>query len=290
MILVTAGTSQFGQATIDFLLKKGVPASEITAQVRDTARAQSLGSKGINLVKADYRDYSSLVNAFAGIDKMLFISSGEIAGRSEQHQNVVNAAKEAGVKHVIYTGVLTTNETGTSAIAMVSESHIKTEAWLKSSGLAYTIMKNTVYMDMLPMFIGEASIETGTIYLPAGDGKSSYVLRSEMAEAAANILTSEGHEGKIYPITSEKTWSYHDIAAILTGILGKEIKYVSPTPEEYGQVLADAKVPAEYIGMFTGFSLAKAKGELSTTDGTLSRLLGRNPTDVKTFLKQVYGK
>lgn len=288
MILVTAATSKFGQAAVNFLLKNGVSASNISGMVRDMAKAEPLKAKGISLVTGDYTDYNSLVKAFSGVDKMLFISSGDLSNRSEQHKNVVDAAKEAGVKHIVYTSFLSTNETETSPIAMVSESHKKTEAWLKESGLDYTIMKNTTYMDMLPIFIGEKAIETGTIYLPAGNGKSTYVLREEMAEAAANILTSSGHEGKFYKITSEKAWSYTEIAEILTNILGKQIQYVSPSPEEFSKTLADAGVPEEYIGLFTGFAVAKAKGEFTITDNTLEKLLGRKPTNLATYLKQVY--
>ena len=289
MILITAATSQFGQAAIDHLINLGVPTSEITGMVRDLEKAAPLKEKGISLVVGDYLDSASLEKAFAGVDKLLFISSGEVQGRSEQHKNVVEAAKAAKVGYIVYTSFYGNDYTANSAISMVSESHLKTEAWLKESGIPHTILKNTVYMDMLPMFIGEQGIASGTIFQPAGQGSSSYVLRTEMAEAAARVLTSEGHAGKVYPISSAQTWSYEDIAAILTDILGKPFTYVAPSAEEFGKAMTEAGVPAAYIGLFTGFALAKAGGELDTPDNTLETLLGRKPTDVKTYLSQVYG-
>lgn len=288
MILITAATSHFGQATIKFLLEKGVPPTDIIAMVRDEVKAEPIKAQGVSLVKGDYEDYDSLLKGFAGIDKMLFISSGDMSNRTAHHLNVVKAAKEAGVGNIVYTSFLSNNETETSAIWSIGESHKKAEQAMKESGMTYTFLKNTLYLDYVPMFMGEKVLETGTIYLPAGEGKSTFVLREEMAEAAANILTTKGHENKTYKISSEKTWSYREIAQILTNITGKPIKYVSPTPEEFGETMKKAGVPDMYIGVFTVFSVAIAQNELNTPDNTLEKLLGRKPTDLETFFNQVY--
>ncbi len=288
MILVTGATGQFGKSAIDFLLKNGISSSNIVAFVRDEEKANELKNQGVVLRIGDYDNYTSLVNAFKGVEKLLFVSGSDIIKLSTQHQNVVSAAKEAGVKHVVYTSFLGKDETETSPLWIVIESHLKTEAWLRESGLDYTILKNTLYMDFVPAFLGENVLKAGIIYLPADNGKVGAVLRSEMAEATTNILTSANHEGKTYNFTSHEAFSYHEVAQHLSEITGKQINYISPTADEYGQTLSGYGVPTDLIGLFTGFAVAQASGELEIVGSDLEQLLGRKPTSVKTFLSQVY--
>ena len=287
-ILVTGATGNFGKATIDFLLQKGIAAGQISAFARDESKATDLKTKGINVIRGNYDDYASLVAAFKGIDKLLFVSGSDVTKRVVQHESVVKAAIEAGVKHVIYTSFERKNETETSPIATVAEAHLKTEKWLKESGLTYTILKNNLYMDLIPVFIGDKVLETGMVYLPAGEGKAGFTLRNDMAEATANILVTSGHEGKIYDITNVETYTYGDVASAIAGITGKAIKYVSPTVEEYIRTLTGAGVPAEYSGMFAGFASAQFEGEFDFAGNELEQLLGRKPTSLRDFLRTIY--
>ncbi len=288
-ILVTGATGGLGSAVVNFLLEK-TAASNISVLVRDAAKVETLKEKGVNIVVGDYSDIDSLIAAFQGIDKLYFVSGSDVQHRLAQQENVVKAAVAAGVKHVIYTSFQRKNETETSPIVFVAKSHIQTEEWLKASGLNYTILKHTLYADILPLFIGGQVLETGVIYQPAGDGKTAFALRTDMAEAGANILTSEGHENKIYEITGAKTYSYQDIAAIISSITGKQIVYVSPSVEEFSKTLTEAGVPAEYIGLFAGFSGAIKEGEFDEVSTDLATLLGRTPTSLETYLQGVYGK
>lgn len=288
MILVTGASGQFGNAAINSLLKKGVQSNKITAMVRNEESIQDFKEKGIHFAIGDYNNYSSLVQAFIGVEKLLFISSSDVVNRQIQHENVVNAAIEAGVKHIIYTSFQSKNETETSPIWMVAKSHLHTEKELKASGINYTILKNSLYMDLVPGFVGEKILETGVIFLPAGDGKVSAVLRSEMAEAAAEILVGSNHEGKVYDFTNTEAFSYKEVAQVITEITGKTINYVSPTPEEYTQTLAQYGVPNEVIELLSGFAIAQAHGELEAVGSDLELLLGRKPTTIRAFLAQVY--
>jgi len=204
MIVVTGATGQYGNATINFLLQKGVANNQIVALVRSEAAAERLRPLGINVAIGDYNNYASLVKAFTGADKLLFISGSDIAKRLTQHQNVVNAAKEAGIKHIVYTSFQRKNETETSPLWIVAQSHISTEQWIKESGMTYTILKNNLYMDFLPGFIGEKVLETGVAYVPAENGKIAAVLRADMAEATANILSGSNHNNKMYDFTNTR--------------------------------------------------------------------------------------
>ncbi len=288
MILITGATGHFGNATINFLLEKGIKANQISALVRNEKSTGELKNKGIGILFGNYDNYTSLAKAFVGVDKLLFISGNDIQNRAAQHQNVINAAKEAGVKHIIYTSFQRRSESETSPLWIVAQSHIQTEKWLKESGIDYTILKNNLYMDFLPGFIGEKVVETGIIYVPAENGKVSAVLRVEMAEAAASVLATDGHVGKEYDFTNTTAVTYHDIAKTVSEAIEKPINYISPSAEEYGKTLARHGVPAEVIGIFSSFAVAQAQGELDIESTDLEKLLGRRPTSVKDFLSKLY--
>jgi NAD(P)H dehydrogenase (quinone) len=288
-ILITGATGNLGSDVVNLLLTKTSSGNvAILIRNKDNQKTKEWQEKGVDVRVGDYDDFESLVKSFQNVDKLYFISGNDISKRTKQHENVVKAAKTANVKHIIYTSFQRKNETETSPIAMVADAHIKTEQWIKDSGVDYTILKHNVYADMLPLFIGERVFDTGTIYLPAGDGKAAFATRGDMANAAVAILTSDGHLNKEYDITSDTATSYHDIAAYLTEISGKTITYISPSQEEFKKTLSEAGVPEEYIGVFAGFSEAIKEGEFDKISNTLEQLNGNKPTSVRTFLQKVY--
>lgn len=286
-ILITGATGHFGKATIEFLLKKGVAAGNISALARTAEKAQDLTAKGINVKIGDYTDYASLTEAFKGIEKLFLISSSDLYSRTEQHRNAINAANEAGVKYIIYTSFVRKNETATSPIAFLAQAHIETEAIIKASGIPYTILLNSLYSDVLPGFLGEKVLETG-VFLPAGNGKAAFTARIDMAEAAANILLSAGHENKEYIIANTENNNLNELATFLGELSGKQVGYLNPTKENYLDTVTKAGLPAEYAGMFASFSEAIEQGEFETANTDLENLLGRKPTSLKSFLSSVY--
>ena len=290
IILVTGATGGLGGRAIDLLVEKSETAI-IKALVRDASgpKAQAIAAKGVELVVGTYDDEDSLTSAFQGVDTLYFVSASDVAKRVPQHKNVIAAAQKAGVKHIVYTSFIRRNETETSPLAMVAEAHLLTEKLLKEGGLTYTILKHNLYMDILPMFIGENVLETGSIYLPAGDGNVGAVLRDEMAEVGVAVLLGEGHENKVYNITGSEAVSFGEIATMIAEIMGKEITYVSPTLEEFTGALKQAGVPEAMVGMTAGFAAAIAEGEFDQTGNDFEYILGRKPTSLNTFLSQVYG-
>lgn len=166
-----------------------------------------------------------------------------------------------------------------------AEAHIKTEKWLQESGLTYTILRTSLYMEYIPYFIGNV-LETGMIYLPAGNGKMSMALRSEMAEAAAVVLTTEGHENKSYHFVNSEAWGYEEIAVYITEATGKTIRYISPTGQEFRSALQQKGIamPEEYISII----LAQAAGEGEILSDDMEKLIGRKLTPMKAFLQKLY--
>lgn len=286
-LLITGATGHLGKAVALKLLNT-TSADDISVLTRSVSKASDLKAKGINLIKGDYNDYHSLVNAFHGIEKLYFVSGSDVVNRTRQHENVVKAAAVAKVKHIIYTSFLRKTEDETSPIALVASSHIQTEKWIKESELAYTILRHTLYADMLPLFIGDQIFERNAIFLPAGNGKVAYATRDDMAEAAVTILTTAGHENKAYTIANNVSYSFRDVAAILSELSGKTIEHISPSPDVFTTTLKKAGVPEEAIETTLSFSQAIARGEFDFSGNTLEKLLGREPTSVKEFLQSVY--
>lgn len=287
MILITGATGNYGKATIDFLLKKGISANNISALVRDVTKAADLKAKGINLKIGNYDNYTSLLEAFKNVDKLLLVSGNDIVNRGSQQENAVKAAKEAGIKYIIYTSFERKNESETSPLAFFTKPDIDTENQIKASGMTYTILKNNFYLDSLPTFFGEQVLETG-IFLPAGESKSAFALRNDMAEATANILTSEGHGNKEYSFSNTENISLQEIAQNLSEIAGKQVNYGSPSQALYAETLTAASVPAEYVKMFAGFAEAVKQGEFTSENTDLEKILGRKPKSAKEFLKELY--
>lgn len=227
--------------------------------------------------------------AFQGVDKLLLVSGTDIENRSKQQLNAVNAAKEAGVKHILYTSFERKNESETSPIAFLAKSHIDTDNAIKESGMTYSIFRNNLYLEVLPMFFGEQVLETG-IFFPAGETASAYVSRNDLAEAAANVLITENVESKEYAMNNVENYSLKNCADILSKITNTAVNYTSPSLEVYSDVLTKAGVPAMYVGMFAGFGAAIEQGEFTTNSTDLENLLGRKPVSLEDFLKQVYTK
>lgn len=287
MILVTGATGQLGKATIESLIEKGIEPSSISALVRDAAKAEDLKAKGVTVKVGDYDNYESLVAAIQGEEKLLLVSGTDIPNRLTQHKRVIDVAKEAGINHVVYTSFARKNNTESNPLGIVATAHIETDNYLKASGLDYTIMLNGLYADVLPMFIGQNVAETGIFY-PAAEGKTSFTLRADMAEAAATILSTDGHINKEYVIAGSKKYSFQEVADLLSEILDKPVAYTSPDLEIYKATLAQAGVPDMYIGINVAFGEAIKQGEFDTDESDLETLLGRPATDLQDFLKAVY--
>ena len=292
MILVTGATGNFGSKAIAHLLNKGVAAKDIAALVRSEENSQFLKEQGVNVRIGDYSDIDSMVKAFEGVNKLLLVSSsdrGAIENRTKQHINAITAAKEANVQHIIYTSFVRKNGFENSAIAGFQNSHLESEKFLKESGLTYTILQNGIYQEMILAFTGAKVAETGTILFPAQDGKASWILREELAEAAVNVLTTKGHENKTYNLTNNTAVGFKQIAAYISEALSKEVNYSSPAVEEFKAILEKSGVPEMYIGMFIMWGTGVAEGMMDLEDNTLETLLGRKPTSVNQFIGKIYG-
>lgn len=272
MIVVTGATGQLGQLVVDGLLKK-IPATEITAAVRNPAKAAGLAAHGVQVKVADYTDPESLVAAFTGADKVLLISSNEVGKRLPQHLAAIAAAKQARVGHLVYTSVLRAD---TSTLGLAGE-HRGTEAAIRDSGLPFTILRNSWYTENYAQPIAQA-VESGSYVGSAGDGKVASATRADYADAAVEVLTGDGHQGAVYELAGDVSWSFPELAAELSRATGKEVTYRNLPAEQHREVLVGAGVPAEFAGALVGYDQGIAQGQLDDNTGQLRALLGRPTT------------
>lgn len=284
MILITGATGQLGSTVIDFLLKK-LPPSQLAALVRDENKATDLTKKGVNICVGNYDDIASLDKAMQGIKKVLLIAGTDEDNRVQQHKNVVDAAKKAGVQVIAYTS-RTLKDRSTMANQLM-EGHFQTEDYIKESGLTYILFRNVLYMDAIPQFVGPNVFDTG-IHLPAGQGKVSFALRSEMGEAIANALVADGNDNKVYELTGSKSYSFSDVAATLTDLSGKEVRYAPTETSVFEEQMKGRGVPESRIQRVTGFMTDIKNGQEDEISPDLENLLGRKPVSLQKGLKALF--
>ena len=285
MILITGATGHLGSATIDTLLKK-TSADQVAALVRDESKASGIKEKGVNIRIGNYDDAASLDAAMQGIEKILLISGGEVDNALEQQQNVVDAAKNAGVKCIAYTSRNLRDRNDLANELM--KRHFQTEDYIKASGLNYAVFRNALYMDTIPQFVGgEKVFETG-INLPAGQGRVAYALRSEMGEAMAKVLAEDGCENRIYKFTGSQSYSFSDVAAALTDLSGREVKYMPAEKSAFEAQMKERGMPEPAIEKVVGFITDIKNGQEEEATSELETLLGRKPAPLHEGLKTLF--
>jgi len=283
-IAVTGASGQLGSATLRHLLARKVTPSTLHAIVRDPAKAASLAAQGVNVRSGDYTDAASLEAAFAGIDKLVFISTNVVGEeRVLQHSNVVRAAADAGVGHIIYTSVVKPLD---PALFVASPGHLRTETLIRESGIPYTFFRNNLYLDLIPFLFGGA-IESGTLVYAGGDGRVGFVARDDIAEALAVSASSDGDQNRIYPITTSRPcYSIGEVAEAMSKVSGKPVRYESVTSDELAKVLTERKLPPPAIAMSVGLADAVRAGEFDLASKDLENLLGRAPIGLEAFLRK----
>ncbi len=276
-IAVTGATGHLGQIVVA-KLKEKLPANEIVALVRSTQKAVGLG---VEAREANYDDPGTLESALSGVDTLLLISSSEVGKRATQHRNVIEAAKASGVKWIIYTSILRAE---TTAISLATE-HLATEENLKDASIPFTILRNGWYTENYAGSIPGA-IAGGALIGCVGDGKLSTAARADYAEAAVAVLTSSGHEGRIYELAGDEAWTMTELATEISRHTGKDIPYVNMPEADYAAALAGFGLPEGLAAQIAGWDIAASNGDLFDESHQLSSLIGRPTTPLSEVVSQ----
>ena len=280
MIAITGASGQLGRLVIDELLTT-TPASEITALVRTPESVSDLAGRGITVRQADYNEPGTLIEALKGIKKLLLISSSEVGQRAQQHQNVINAAKENGIELIAYTSIL---HADTSPLGLAEE-HRATETRLSESGIPFALLRNGWYSENYTASI-PAALQLGTLYGCAGDGLIASAARADYAAAAAKVITMDNQGGKIYELSGDKAYTLAELAAEISQQTGKEIGYVNLPEADYASALEQAGLPAPLAHMLADSDTGASQGGLYDKSQTLSGLIGRPTTPIAESVKE----
>ena len=196
---ITGGSGALGRLTAELVLKQVDP-SEVVLTTRSPASLADFADRGVTVRAADFNQPESLATAFAGIDRLLLVSTDTIGARLDQQRDAIAAAAAAGVQHIAYTSI---GEPVPANPALVVPDHAGTEQALRDSGLAWTFLRNNLYSHMQVPGIQQA-IASGQVVTNAGQGAAAYVTREDCAAVAAAVLTQDGHVGIAYDVTGPK--------------------------------------------------------------------------------------
>ncbi|MEJ2862818.1 SDR family oxidoreductase [Actinomycetospora flava] len=279
MIVVTGASGQLGRAVLERLLER-VPAAEIGASVRDPEKVRDLAERGVRVRRGDYTDPASLAEAFEGASQVLVVSANVLGEEAlRQHRTAIEAAVAAGARRVLYTSHMGADPT--SPMAPMPD-HAATEDMLRSSGAAWTSLRNGFYASTVPMLLG-AAWHTGELRVP-DDGPVAWTTHGDLADVAALALTTDRFDGTTPPLTGPEALTMEDVAALASEAAGRTIRRVVVSDDEYVADLAGHGVPEVAARMLVTMFAASRRGSFAPVDPTLARVLGRPATPLSEVL------
>ncbi len=271
-IAITGATGQLGRLALAAIKTRGGSA---IALARDPAKAADLGGqvRAFDYTKAD-------AAALQGVSTLVLISSNDFNDRAGQHRAVIAAAKAAGVGHVIYTSILK----GDQSPMILAQDHIATEAALRASGLAHTVLRNGWYTENYTGSLG-AAVAHGGMAGSAGDGRIASAARADYAEAIAAVALNAGLQGKVYELAGDTAYAMSEMAAEVSRQTGKAIGYTSLPQAEYAAMLQGVGLPEGFAAVLADSDAQAARGALFDDSRNLSALIGRPTTPMAASVK-----
>jgi uncharacterized protein YbjT (DUF2867 family) len=245
--------------------------------VRDPARAPELAGAEPRRT-AGYHDHASMRDAVQGAGTLLLVPAAEAPDRVKQHKTAVDAGRDAGVERIVYVSFVNASPDSEFTLA---RHHWATEEHIRATGLPFTFVRMSMYMDFIPLFAGDDGVIRG----PAGDGRVGAILRDDVASAVVAVITGDGHDGRTYTVTGPRAITLAEMAAELTRAEGREISHENETVEEAWASRRGSGAPDwEIEGWVTSYT-AIAAGELDLVTDDVERLTGHGPTDVAEWLR-----
>jgi uncharacterized protein YbjT (DUF2867 family) len=277
MILVTGATGTIGKATLAALQGAGQP---FKIGVRNPA---AISATGIDTVKLDWDDRDSYLPAMQGIEKLFLLTP------NSEHQlgylvQAIAAAKRAGLKHIVRLSVM-----GADADPgiIIGRLHFAAEREIKASGIAWTVLRPTFYMQNFINYYGVNPQKDGEVYLPNGRGKAAWVDARDVGAAAAKVLTTSGYEGKVFDLTGPEALSTEEALAILSEELGHRYTYVDVPEEAARKAMEDMKMPLWLVDGFMELHALIKQGHAETVTDGVRTILGRDPSTLHEWAKSL---
>ncbi|HEX6356442.1 SDR family oxidoreductase [Actinophytocola sp.] len=276
-IAVTGATGRLGGRVARRLAAAG---TQQTLLVRDPARAPAL--PGATPLPASFGDRDSVRRALRGIDRVLMVSASETPDRVEQHRTFVDAAAEAGIRHLVYISFFGAAPDATFTLA---RDHWATEEHIRASGLDFTFLRDNLYADFMPDLAGDDGVIRG----PGRVGRAAVVAQDDIADAAVAVLTAApDHAGATYDLTGPQALTLADVAAVLSEATGRTITYQPETVDEAYRSRASYGAPDWQLDAWVSTYTAIAAGELDGVTDAIPRLTGHAATSLATVMRAIH--
>jgi NAD(P)H dehydrogenase (quinone) len=292
ILLVTGASGKFGRRVVEHLLTTyQVRASQIIATSRKPESLADFAAQGVTVRSADFNDDAQLVNAFAGATRLLIVSTDALDRpglRLEQHVKAVNAAKASGVKHIVYTSMPKPIEG--SPIPFAGD-HRGTEDAITNSGMTYTLLRNSWYMENLAMSL-PAALASGQWFVASGQGKTSHTAREDQARTAAAVLASGETKNATYTLTGPEALSADETAKIFVEVLGRPLLVIHLSPAQLQAGMIAGGVPEFLAPLFVSFDVNALEGNIDRVTDDIKTLSGTAPQTLRQWLvanKAIFG-
>ncbi|EWY40081.1 nucleoside-diphosphate sugar epimerase [Skermanella stibiiresistens SB22] len=279
-LMVTGAGGHLGRRVVEILLAGGQ--GKVIAGSRDPSKLTALAELGAEIRKVDFDD-PDLAGTFAGVDRLLIVSTDEIAvpgRRLAQHKAAVDAAVKAGVGHVVYTSM--PNPEPGSPIPFAPD-HFGTEQALAASGLGWTVLRDSWYAENLLLSLPHV-LATGQWFTSAGDGRVAHVTRDDCARAAAAALAAGERGNARYDVTGPEALTTTEIAAIASDVFGRPITVVQVTDEQLAEGMVASGVPAFLAPILVSFDTNTRVGRADLVGDGVKTLTGEDPTSLRDYL------
>ncbi|MGV0780022.1 SDR family oxidoreductase [Mycolicibacterium peregrinum] len=268
LIAITGASGHIGRIVSRLLSSAGARTRLV---VRDPNR---VSTDSTNVKRATYSDRDAAIRALTGVDALFVVSAAESADRLEQHRTFIDAAAAAGVHHVVYTSFLGAAPKATFTLA---RDHWETEEHLRTSGMNWTILRDSFYLDFLPTLAGDDGVIRG----PAGVGRVGAVARVDVARSAAAVLADlDSHAGQTYDLTGPEALDLTQVARTITEVTGRATTYQQERIEEAYASRHPYGVPEWQLDAWVSTYTAIAAGELALLTDTVERLTGLSPLNL----------
>ncbi|MDR7075991.1 NAD(P)H dehydrogenase (quinone) [Neobacillus niacini] len=280
-LLVTGATGKLGSKVVETLLKT-VSSSQLAVSVRNPEKAEGLRSQGIEVRHGDFDKPETLDTAFAGIDRLLIISAdGDNETRIRQHTDAVAAAERAGVKFIAYTSLANATESKN----LMAPPHVVTEAAIIKTGIPYTFLRNNWYLENEIGSIQGAMAGSPWV-TSAEEGKVGWALQQDYADAAAKVLSEDGHENRVYELSGQLL-TQEELVNALGVVLDKEIPVQQVNDETYAEIMKGIGLPDFVIPIVVGIQDSIRNGSLAVESNDFEKVLGRPVTPIREALTQI---
>jgi NAD(P)H dehydrogenase (quinone) len=283
---VTGASGQLGMGVVRHLLSR-TSASNIVAITRSPEKLAAFSSQGVNVRKGDFNDGPGLEKALGGVERLLIIPGSDLTPnvRPVQHRTAINAGISAGVSHIVYTSSLGARPGPSDGIM---ETHFTTEQALITSGATWTLLRMSIYAEML-LDNAKQALSTHT-YAALRGAPAAYILRDDLAATAAGLLTTNGHDGVTYHATGPAALTAAQIADIIAKVARTTVQYSAITAAQLESGLAAAGLPTALVNVISRFQQALQAGAFDMVTGDVERLSGRRPQSVEEFMSRSLGK